>query len=396
MSGLTSRFKLSRFGGGTPGTILDDGQKFTSLDRDTIDRLLAQTEVHDHLFRPVTLVGPAAPTGALQTNAGTMQCGFTYYYRYAVVDELGAETIASAELAVPTPAVLATPGLPAVSLATDAGQLAPGLYYYGLTAIRGTEETPLGPAVLMALQAGETAVRIDLPTANGATQFRVWRMGSTESGYTKVGVVSASAGFFVDAGSVPADPCACDPGNAPPQVNTGTASYAIAVTLPTDLDISKARGWRLYRTVYPGIYPTTSLVHQVVEREHEWDATSALLRTWVDTGAPLAAGQPMSTDLNMRFQAFTFDSAAALPDPAPYPQRYPLLVGQVLYVKVGTEWVKVTGSGSDPSGGTPASSVLTAPGGGRYMLTVADDGTLTTVTTPFPGPPTPPMNVQVH
>lgn len=385
--GLTSRFKFHFFGGTTPGTINDDGQAFTGIDRVRLDRLLAAVESHDHHFRAPVGVAAEVPTLNLLSGAGTLQGGYSYSYRFAVVDADGNESIASAEASVTTPALLAIPGMPSLSSDQLAGSLTPGIYYYGLTALRGSEETPLGAAALIGLQAGDTEVTLELPAYGDADSLRVWRMGTTEPGYTQIGLVPAGTATFVDNGSVPADPCACDPGNAPPQMNKGTATYAVDVTLPIDVDLTAARSWRLYRTVYPGIYPTTSLVHEVVEREAEWDPTTALLRVWRDTGAPMALGQPMDTDLNMRFQALTFEVLAALPDPAPYPPGYPLLVSGELYAKVAGAWAPVGGSGA---GGM--SPIMTDPTGARYLLSVDGAGALVTTPTVFPGPPAIPSN----
>ena len=393
----TPRFKLNTFGGTVPGSLNQDGQKYTGLDRLVIDRLLAQTEVHDHKFRPSGGLTLAAPTGVLQTEAGSLQGGYTYHYRYAVVDAQGAESIASAEVHVETPALLPIPGLPGASADAGTGGLAPGMYYYALTALRGAEETPLGAASLVAVQPGQD-VTLELPPFGDAEAVRVWRLGSTETGYTKIAVVPAGAETFVDDGAVAADPCACDPGNQPPNTNTGTAAYAVAITLPEDVSLATARSWRLYRTVYPGIYPTTSLVHEVVEREAEWDETSPLMRVWIDTGGPAVAGKPMDSDQNMRFQAFTLDSADVLPDAGPYPSFYPLIVGTELYVKIDGAWTLVTGAGEGGGGGVTSptpTQALTAPDGSRWELVVDETGALSTVSTLFPGPPTAPQNVSV-
>lgn len=387
MATLTPRFKLNAFGGGTPGTINDDGQKFTGLDRFTIDRLFNQTEVHDHKYHPLpgALSVPAVAT--LLAEGGALQGGYTYYYRFSVVDEQGNESLASVETSVPTPALLSIPGMVNASVDISVGTLTPGLYYYGLTALRGAEETPLGQATLVALQNGETAVLLELPDFGDADSVRVWRMGSTEAGYTSVALVAVGATEHVDDGSVPPDPCATDPANQPPQTNTGTASYAVTVDLPVGVDLTTARSWRLYRTVYPGIYSTSSLVHDVVERTDEWDPLTPLLTSWTDTGGRAVSGKPMDADLNMRFQTFTFEDAPVLPDPAGYPENYPVIFANILYAKRAGAWVAI----SSPAG----SPILTSAGGKRHILTVGDDGVLSTVPTLYPGPPVAPTDLMV-
>ncbi len=384
MSALTPRFGFSYFGGSTQGTITDDGQKFTSLDPLTLDRLLAAVEVHDHHYRPQVGVSAIPPTAGLLTDAGALPGGYTYFYRYSVVDAQGAESVASAELTVVTPGLLMLPGMPDATV-DDAlsGSLSPGLYYYALTAIRGTEETPLGSATLISLQAGDTTVTLTLPAFGDADSVRVWRMGSTEAGYTSLAIVEAGTTSWTDDGSIAANPWPCAPGSTPPQSNTGTSSYAVDITLPVDVDLTSARAWRLYRTVYPGIYPTTSLVHEVVERGSEWDPDSDLMRTWRDRGGPMTSGKPMDTDLNMRFQAYTFDTVDSLPDPAGYPADYPLIFDGALYAKIDGAWTPLGGG----SGGGGMSVIMTAPAGSRFSLSIDEAGALVTTPTLMPGPP---------
>lgn len=360
MSGRTARFKLNRFGGGTSGTIGDDGQKYTSSDRDTIDRLLTQVEIHDHHYRPVTAALATAATAVLVQGGGALPSGHTYYYRYAVVDVQGIESLAAPAVAKPTPNLLAIPAMPSAYVnATDVGTLAPGTYYYSLTALRGAEETPLSAAITLSIIAGEGAVRVTLPPLGSADSFRVWRMGFNEAGFTKLGVVAAAE--YLDNGSIAADPCACDPGNLPPQMNTGISNYAVTVTLPVGVDLSTARSWRLYRSVYAGMFPTNALVHEVVERATEWDPTSALLRSWTDVGDALVSGAPSDDDLNMRTQPFTLDSVDTAPATAGYPDKYPLLIGGVLHALVGGVWAPIGTSGTGGGSSTPTAVVGAAP-----------------------------------
>lgn len=387
MSSLTPRFRLEYFGGPTPGTITANGQKYTSADRLTLDRLLAQVEGHDHLLRPPTGVLAVPSTAELTSGAGILPSGPTYYYRFSVVDENGMESVASPAVAVPTPALLATPGIPALD--TDSGvvgTLPPGIYYYALTALRGAEETPLGSSAVISVIAGQTSVRLAFPAFGEADSFRVWRMGYNESGFTKLAVVATAE--YVDDGSIPADSCACDPGNQPPQTNVGVANYGVVLTLPVAVDLTTARAWRVYRSASAASYPTASLVHEVVEREDEWNDETPLLRSWTDDGSALSIGKPQDADLNMRFAPFTFDTATVLPSPLLYPANYPIVVEGRLYAKVVDAWALVGGSGGAPA-------VLTSPDGSRFVLTVANTGALSTMTTLMPGPPAAPENVSV-
>lgn len=393
MAGTTPRFGFNFFGAGTPGTISDNGQKYTSLDRLLLDRLLVAVEGHHHRYVPPTSGLVTAPETTLLTTGGQLSAGYTYYYKVAVVDLEGNESIASPEKAQGTPTPLSPPAMPGLSSDPDTtGTLLPGYYYYALTALRGTEESTIGPAGMVNLVVGETAVLLDLPSFGPADSLRVWRMGSNDAGFTRIGLVSTGTDSFVDDGSTPADPCACDPGVAPPPFNTGISNYAVDVELPVTVDVTKIRSWKVYRSNYAGIYGAASLVHEVVERTDEWDITSPLITVWTDSGLGLQVGQPLSTDKNMRFQPFIFDHVAdgvtVMPDPATYPEFYPFLFEGQLYAKIGTSWELIGGGGGGGGGGM--SPVLTDPAGERWLLGVDTSGSLVTTSTPIPGPPTPP------
>lgn len=391
----TARFKFNKFGGADAGSLSDDGQKFSSGDRDLLDRLLSQVEQHTHKLKPL----PGAPAGGLvatlATGGGTLAAGLDYFYRFSVVDLDGSESPASPEVKVSTPDLLSAPGTP--NPWTDetlvGGSLPAGGYYYALTALRGAEESPLGAMAVTTVGADAPHVTLDLPDYGAADSFRIWRMGLNDAGWTRIGLTATGNDTFVDMGAVPADPCACDPGNTPPVFNQGVSSYRVELSLPQAVDLTGKLGWRIYRTTVAGSYATASLVRQVVETQDQWDETSPIVRVFSDTGDELRTGRPSDFNQNMIFQAFTFDSGTELPAPGAYPAGYPFLLGKELYAKVDTKWELVAGGGGGGGGGM--SSVLTAPDGSRYVLAVANDGTLTTQPTLFPGPPAPVQNVTV-
>jgi len=392
MAGLTRRFKFNKFGGGVQGTIGDNAQKYTSADRDLLDTLLAQVELHDHHVHSVASAGPAAPDAALVPDGGGLAAGETYYYRFATVDAGGVESLASDEVSVETPTPLDAPGAPAayVDETNSAGDLAPGMYYYALTGLRGVEESVLGEVAAIRLSGTEGAVTLTLPDFDGAEGFQVWRMAGTDTAYTRIAIVDAPTGSLLDTGATPADPCAGDPGNTPPTLlNSGISSFGVDVALPDGLSLAGVTSWRLYRSSTSGVYASSSLVHEVVETADEWDEASALVRTWRDDGDATTLGAPLDTDTNMRIAPFVFDSAEDLPAPAGYPEGYPLLVAGRLYALIEGAWKVVAGGGG---GGLV---VLTAPAGGRFVLSVDDAGALVTAPTVLPGPPTPPTTVTV-
>lgn len=395
MAGRTPRFGLNYFGGGQPGSITDDGQKFTAQDPLTVDRQLRLLEGHDYLHRPVAPAAMTAPPTALTVEGGLLRGGQTVYYRIALVDERGSETAAGPELAVELPALL-NPPLPLTLDMNEqevlpTGALPPGFYQYALTAMRGDEETTLGPVLPVTVPNGTTAVQLALPAYGEADAVRLWRLGDADAGFTKIAVIPAGTTTFVDDGSVVADPCACDPENLPPQFNIG-AAYAVEVTLPAAVVLES--GWRLYRSTVSGSYPSSSLVHQVVELNNEDDLGSGILRSWLDLGEQLTLGAPRDGALDVRPRAFAFDTGAQLPNPAGYPEMYPFVRQGTLYVLTGGAWVAVSGGGGGGGGGV--APIQTSPNGTRWIQTVDDYGTIVMVETTFPGPPAPVQNVQVN
>lgn len=353
--GLTQRFGLSWFGGSEPGSISDDGSKFTLDDRQLLDRVLAAYETHTH-DRPdagTRLEDPeAAPTATASTTGGTLEGGRTYYYSIGLVDQFGLETRISDEASVTTEAGPGTPDAPQGESQVG-GTLAPGMYYYAVTALTPTgTETTLSPSTLVTVLDGEGSVLLQMPDKEtGVAQFRVWRQRSGEAGFTKIGL--ASGLDFLDDGSVASDPCACDPGNLPPRRNQASLTNSVTVTLSA-ADAARIadpntgiQSWRLYRSDVSGSYSADALVTEVVERTDPNDPASPLVTSWVDEGAPLLPGRPK-------------------------------LVSQTLTVPLES------GGGG---GGGGMVGVLTDVQGDRYLLELGAGGVLTTVPTQRPGPP---------
>lgn len=390
MAGRTRRFGFNKFGAGTPGTIGDDGQKYTSVDRDLLDRLLEQVELHTHHYRLPEGAPAGLLTATVDETGGLLRGGETYYYRFAVLDAQGMESLASGEIAVPTPDLLQPPGPVSVHIDDETpSALAPGNYYYAATGLRGAEETTLGAVALTSVMAGDGAVVVTLPPFGEADALRLWRMGHNDSGFTRLAIISVGQTEYVDDGSVPPDPCACDPGNTPPQgINAGISNYAITLTLPPAIDLATSTGWRLYRSTVSGIYPVNALVQEVVETADEWDPESPIIRSWTDTGARTVQGKPQDMDANMRVRPYSFDVADELPAPLGYPEAYPLLVGRKLYAIVDGAWELVAGGSG---GGSTGPVTLTSPSGFVFRLVVDDAGVLSTVPTNFPGAPAAPI-----
>ena len=348
MSTRTPRFGFNAFGGTVTGSLADDGQKFTLDDRFLLDRLLLALESNNYRGGVAGAPLPqVAPTLAQLADSGTLVSGKTFYYVISFVDQAGLETARSDEVSISTPALLVAPVAPQLVTGTG-GTLATGLYYYGITAKRGLEESVLSGAVSATIVAGENAVILTLPPKGVADNLQIWRRGYNELGYTRIG--SAIGTTFTDNGSVPPNACACDPGFAPPTSNRGVARYAVQVTLSsTDAALVQqptVRGWRIYRTETAGAYlSANSLVHEVVEVVDELNPASAHVTTWMDQGDALLAGRPSVSNQSMNLLPFTFDTKAALPDPAGYADYYPIVVAGSLYAKIAGIWAQVGGGG---------------------------------------------------
>lgn len=366
MASTTPRFGLNYFGGNIPGSLTDDGQKYTLADRLLIDKLLAAVEAHSHHLQPADTDEPSdAPTLTLHDDAGgTLEAGHTYYYEVTFVDDAGLETPAGDEVSIATPDLLDPPGAPSAESATG-GSLPSGMFYYALTAIRGTEESTLGPSFSVTLLAGEGTANLTLPALGAADSIRVWRMGLNESYFTKIG--TSSSGTFADTGSVAADPCACDPDNQPPAANAGASIYSVTVALATaDATIITAGGqkaWRIYRTETSGNYLASSLVHEVVETVDELDPDSGLVTTWIDAGDDLLPGTPPNSNQRMVFTPYSFQVVTSFPTASDYPEGYPLIKDGLLYMQIGGVWTAVGGGGSFDLATTPRGG-YSSPWGG--------------------------------
>lgn len=344
--GTTTRFGFEWFDADEEGSTTDKGGKFTGSDRLTLDNLLATVENHDHKYNPSTILLPdGAPTAALGTS-GSLEAGYTYYYSISFVDENGLETPAGDEAELVTDDILPAPEAPSGETATG-GDLLIGSYDYGLTAIRGTEQSVLGDLFGVTLITGDGSVDLTLPDLGDADSYNIWRRKDTESGFTLIG--NDATGSFTDDGSVGPYPYPLDPTYAPPSENEGINVYSATVELnATDaVSVQEYAGWKLYRTAISGDYPAQSLVAFVTEREDELDPESDLVTSYIDLGDDLVTGTPTSVDLRMLIQPMSFDITEIEPEVAPYPEGYPILIGEdpEFKVKFDGAWVPVGGGG---------------------------------------------------
>lgn len=373
MSGTTPRFGLNWFDGDSqPGSLSDDGQKYTGDDRLLLDRLLAAIENHDHSDPDSTDPSPTPePVGlSLTSGSGALEAGKTYFYRVSFVDRQGTETPASDEASIDTPDRLTAPAAP--SATTDPGGTLPaGLYFYALTAVRGIEETPLGEPVSVTVLVGEGQVTLTPPSLGDATAFYVWRMNDADGQWARF-PSTISFGDFVDDGSVTPTP------RSAPSTNTGVSNYSVSVTLdtPDQTTVQNFAGWKIYRTETSGTYGGNSLVEKVTTRTVESDPTSPLVTSFTDAGDALLPGSPppINQGTKMRFVKQRLAIVTELPtDLSAYPQGFPLILvdGSTLkfYVLHGTSWELAGGGGS---GAFPISAILPDPttfeAGSPYVL----------------------------
>lgn len=368
MAGQTPRFALNFFGADTPGSLDDDDGKFTGADRLTQDRLFAALEKHDHHLSAALIPPDVAPTITLADPAveGALEGGTTYYYVVSFVNADGLETVSGPESSLATPDLLPTPDAPSGETGTVSGNhLTPGLYFYALSGMRDTEESPQSEPAAVTVLSSDNTVTLTLPDLGDAERYQVWRMGDDDPGWTRIG--TATTATFIDGGDVPAGAYG-DPANVPPTTTTGASSYAITITLVGDdaTRVQDAVSWRIYRSDTSGVYTAASLVHEVVEHTSDTDATTPLRTAWIDDGDALLTGAPKLYATELAISPFTIDAATTLPAATPYPDNYPIVDGAgVLYLARAGAWVPVSGASrgvavytgtGDPTGHEPTGS----------------------------------------
>lgn len=337
--GRTRRFGFSTFGPRDGGSIGADGGKFSDADRHLLDTVLAayESHTHDQVDGGRRLDDPTAEVTATLEEGGSLAGGPTYYYAITLLDPHGMETAAGPVVEVETPAPLTTPRPPSLTAATG-GTLAAGMFYYGFTAVTSSGgETPLSAPGVVTLLPGDGAVNVAVPPIpDGASGLRIWRMGPTANGYTKLAVVSAE-GDWVDDGSIPDNACACDPENLPPSHNLTSARWQVKVDI-SGVDLTGASAWRLYRSTVQGVFGGQSLVHEVVETSDEGGLV--LLTEWTDEGGALLYGGPPQVSQTLATSVpFTTPELETLPATAPH--GFTALHAGVPWVRQGDAWGQV-------------------------------------------------------
>ena len=274
----TTNYHLEKLQAGEPFS--SDGQKYTTSDRDQIDRILKLgAETHHHTGLSAASNNPTvAPNPSLSLTGGTLPAGNTAYYKYTWVDPTGLETAPSPVASMALPAQCVTPGAPTLSFSSSTGTLTAGPYLYLLTAYTGTStEETVGSTAGSITTTGTGEIIVTFPTLpSGATGFNIYRFAPGGNSYMYMVTVPISGGSptsWTDNGSVAAN---CN--RFPPGSNTTNSTSSVTVSLPVAIPATFT--WNLYRT-FDNTNWTNSLLASIT--------TTAT--TYTDIGAATLTGQ---------------------------------------------------------------------------------------------------------
>lgn len=259
-----------------------NGQKYTTLDRDQIDRLLfVGAQDHHHLGHTTVQADPTvAFTGTLNTSVGGLPANTRIWYQYTWVDPDGFETAASPEFFTTTPTGITTPLAPALSASGAGGTMVGGGYFYGLSVYTGSTGSETLPASNYVVVPGGTtgSVTLTYPALpSGATGWNIYRRSPGESGFFFLASVVAGATpptTYVDTGAV-AETCS----RLAASSNTTSTNNSVMLTLP--VAIPTGFTWNVYRTFVQGNYANALLYRGIS------GAT-----TYVDVGNGTLTGNP--------------------------------------------------------------------------------------------------------
>ena len=380
----TPDFGFNYFGAGVPGSITDEGGKYSLGDRLLLSHILKALEGHNHKGG-AKLADPTGPAAlALDTVSGQLPGGLNVYYRVSYVDQFHLETAASDEAVQVMPTPLSVPVFPILSGAPlDPLSTAPGLgagtYSYALTALAGPGQTPIGAPAQLSIDGLTTTVVVTFPPPQvDQDNWGVWRMGPGQSLWTLVAEVDVSTLTFTDDGSVPDDPDAADPSHQPPTTNLTEATNAITISVPDPTVVAGTDviAWRIYRTFASGSYAASSLLAEVSSTVGS-GGTGGLVTDFIDDGTiPLQPGQPLDV------------SQCLIPSVAIADGGGGGGIGAVLFGDGTNVWRLVTDSFGalvtrlSPGGVVDGNDtwLMSDPGGVAYKVTVDTSGVLTTTT----------------
>jgi len=237
-----------------------------------------------------------APELTLDVTSGNIPAGRTVRYKFSWVDANGAESAASPEATIATPAAITAPVAPSLSTDTTGGTLLPGNYFYALSAYTGTNtsETKAGTRIFLTVPTGTSTntITLTLPaTPAGADGFNVYRRGPGESVYSYIASIDMTVATppttYLDDGTTAPN---CN--RQPPNSNLTNATNNVTVDIPGSTPaVPAGLTWKIYRTYTAGDYSNSFLVEVV---EETTPGSGIIVTTHIDAGLSVAAGQPLS------------------------------------------------------------------------------------------------------
>lgn len=285
MASLTENFKLTKLDPGD--SLATNGYGFISSNMDVVDRVLGIGPNHEHTAAAAVITSPTlGPALVLDTTSGVLPAGTTVRYRYTYVDQYGAETAASPETILTTPAAIVVPVGPSITVAATGGFLLGGLYNYALTAYTSTDaqETTVGGRTSLSIPytTATNIASIILPTLpSGATGFNLYRRGPGEAIFSFLASIDMNVATpplsYADNGTV-----VLNYARQPPNANLTSSSNNITITLPGATPTVPANvTWKIYRSYVNGNWHTSNLHHVI---EETFVGSGVIVATYVDTG----------------------------------------------------------------------------------------------------------------
>lgn len=293
MADLTSHYGLTTLGPNESFGV--NGYAFVDKNIDRLDYIgYMGAEGHHHDGAGPALDDPAVPLQVtLLPGEGNIPGGRTVRYKFTWVDAQGAETAASPEITLNTPAQVATPGTPSITQLPSGGTLLAGNYFYVLTAYTSatTLETIPGARAYTTIISGTTnRIQLTLPTLpNGALGFNLYRRspGSTRFQYlASIDMdVATPPSTYIDDGGTEED---CN--RTVPQRNNTSSSNGVLISLPGATPVVPDDcTWKIYRTYTSGDWDS-SLMHWSVEETSE--GSGIIITSYTDVGAATTQGTP--------------------------------------------------------------------------------------------------------
>lgn len=293
MASLSQFFQLQKLSDGDRISVNDHAFSYSNID--TIDRVLEKHD--DALFSGDSVIDdPTTPLSLdIETEGGSIPAGRTIRYKFTWVDASGAQTAASGEATITTPAPLARPSAPSLSILTTGGTLLAGNYFYALSAYVGanTLETTMGTAGHYTVLSGSTnRVVVTLPTLpGGADGFNLFRRAPGETTYYYLETIDMQVATppteYVDSGAVTPSYS-----RSPTPTNLTYSQNKIILTVPgATPTVPDGYTWKVYRTYINGQYDSSLL--EWVRTETEQDSGVISPET-VDYGRSTIIGSPPS------------------------------------------------------------------------------------------------------